>query len=65
MTRPSPAPRLATRGAPPSSKVTNVKRSRLDPCLHLARRPLSCSGHRANVLRSNYFARTGAEWEPP
>lgn len=52
-------------GAPPMGQVTNVKRSRLDPCLHLARRPLSCSGQHANVLRSSRFARTGAEREPP
>ncbi len=56
---------LRTAGAPPSSKVTVVKRSRLDLCLHPVRRPLSCSEKRANVLRRSHFARSGAGWESP
>lgn len=51
-------------GAPPMGQVTNVKRSRLDPCLHHPRRPLSCSRQHANVLRRSRFARTGAERKP-
>ena len=52
-------------GAPPMGQVTNVKRSRLDPCLHHLRRSLSCSELNAKVFRRNRFARSGAEWEPP
>ena len=71
--KPSGNPRLTGRvrdamypcGAPPSAKVTNVKRSRLDLCLHLVRRPLPCNGQHANLLRRNHFARSGAESEPP
>ncbi len=52
-------------GAPPMGQVTNVKRSRLDPCLHHLRRSLSCSELNANVFRRNRFAHTGAERQPP